>query len=411
METYIVRQPILDQKMHTAAYELVYQQDSSALYNQQDARVADAILTFFNQIGEENSLLEGRDAYITFTPNLLLQNSPSVFDPKHVVVQIEESVLIHPTTKDMLMHLKKQGFRLALVSFDFNRRYLDILPYVDIMKVDLKGSEPEELRTVLSIAAEFHKTTIAYNVNTPEALSLAQELHFDYIQGQSVADMVSTKSCQMEHLRSNLFRLIVAITREEPDFKEITQYVSLDVTLTYSLIKMVNSAYFALPNQVKNVQQALAILGIRQLRQWIYLVSFSTEDGLSNEVIKLSFVRALFCQNICARMPHPPVTPAEGYLLGMFSTLGILLQVPLADAVRELAISGVVKDGLMGKEGRCRDLLEMCIAFEKSKWSIVNENASRLEAEPSEISTVYLSAAEEASRTWSELMKPFSEEN
>ncbi|MCI2047906.1 MAG: HDOD domain-containing protein, partial [Faecalibacterium sp.] len=283
MDTYIVRQPILDQKMHAAAYELVYQQDSSALYNQQDARVAEALLSFFNQIGDGNDLLEGRDAFITFTPNLLLQNSPSVFDPKHVIVQIEESVLIHPTTKEMLSNLKKDGFRLALVSFDFNRRYLDILPCVDYMKVDLSGPDKADLKTILSIAAEFGKKTIAYNVNTPEALATAAELGFDYVQGLSVADMVSTKSCKMEHLRSNLFRLIVAITREEPDFEEITQYVSLDVTLTYSLIKMVNSAYFALPNQVKDVKQALAILGIRQLRQWVYLISFSTEDGLSNE--------------------------------------------------------------------------------------------------------------------------------
>jgi EAL and modified HD-GYP domain-containing signal transduction protein len=212
----------------------------------------------------------------------------------------------------------------------------------------------------------------------------------------------------MEHLRSNLFRLIVAITREEPDFEEITQYVSLDVTLTYSLIKMVNSAYFALPNQVKDVKQALAILGIRQLRQWVYLISFSTEDGLSNEVIKLSFVRALFCQNICDRMDDAPISPSEGYLLGMFSTLGILLQVPLADAAKELAISDIVKGGLMGRPGRCRALLEMCIAFEKSKWTVVNENAAALEIAPKQISTIYLAAAEDASRTWNELMKPFA---
>lgn len=410
METYIVRQPILDNKMNIAAYEVAYQQTGSALYNQQDARVADTILSFFNRIDEEEDLLEGKDAYITLTPNLLMQNAAAVFDPQHVIVQITETVLVHPQTKEMLLSLRERGFRLALSGFEFNRRYLDILPYVDIMKVDMSMHTIGDLRTVLAIAHDFGKKAVAYNVDSPEVLEKVRDLGVDFIQGLSVADMVSTKAVRMEHLRSNLFRLIVAITSEEPDFEEISGYVSLDVTLTYSLVKMVNSAYFALANPVKNVRQALAILGIHQLRQWIYLVSFASEDGLSNEVIKLSFVRAVFCQSVCEQMSHPPIRPSEGYLLGMFSTLGLLLHVPLSAAVEQLSIAQSIKDGLLGNPGPCDDLLGLCIALEKSNWGAAAKKAEALELEPAMLNDVYLAAAESGSRTWRELMTPFAEE-
>ena len=60
---------------------------------------------------------------------------------------------------------------------------------------------------------------------------------------------------------------MVAVARDEPDVEEITQIISRDVALAFSLMKLVNSAYFALRNRAKSIQQALVILGIGQLMQ------------------------------------------------------------------------------------------------------------------------------------------------
>ena len=49
METYIVRQPIMDSKQKVAAYEILYQQDETSLYNQKDSTVANAIEQFLLQ--------------------------------------------------------------------------------------------------------------------------------------------------------------------------------------------------------------------------------------------------------------------------------------------------------------------------------------------------------------------------
>ena len=218
--------------------------------------------------------------------------------------------------------------------------------------------------------------------------------------------MISTKVHKLEHLQSNFFRLMAAISKEFPDFDEIAQIISLDVTLSYSLLKLVNSAYFALPNRVKDIKQALTILGLGQLKQWIYLLSFSDDGGVSDEVIKISFLRGTFCQEIVERMPGFPIARPEAYLLGMFSTLGMLMQVPLEDALAQLPLTDELKDGLLGKPGKCADLLALCIAYENGKWSEVSALAESLGISEEIIKNKYLASVEYVNGIWAELTNP-----
>ena len=130
----------------------------------------------------------------------------------------------------------------------------------------------------------------------------------DYLQGAYVAEPKKSKVHRFDHLQSNFFQLMVAVTKEEPDVEEITRIISRDVTLAFSLMKLVNSAYFALRNQVKSVQQALVVLGLGQLKQWIYLLSFREESGgLQDELIQMSFLRANFCMELAKLVENLPI--------------------------------------------------------------------------------------------------------
>ena len=47
---------------------------------------------------------------------------------------------------------------------------------------------------------------------------------------------------QRSYLQSNFFRLLIAVTKDEPEVEEIEQIISMDATLTYSLLLIVNSS-------------------------------------------------------------------------------------------------------------------------------------------------------------------------
>jgi EAL and modified HD-GYP domain-containing signal transduction protein len=401
----------MDKEKKVVAYEILYHQDSNTMYNQRDYRVANAVAQFFTQIDSSN-FLDGKDAFLTFTPNLLMQNIPRIFLESKLVIQIEDNVLVHPVAQMIIQRYQKQGYRLALVNFEFNNRYFNILNLVDILKVDFSDPESDNVRTSISIARRFNKKVAAFNVNTPEAREKAAELQCDYIQGESVATITSAKVKQVDHLQSNFFRLMVAITHEEPDMTEIAGIVELDVTLTYSLLKMVNSAYFALANEVKDVKQALTILGLGQLKQWVYLLSFNSDSGgLSDELIKISFQRANFCQKLAESIKGFPLSHSEAYLMGMFSTLGTLMEVSIEDALAKLPVSEAMKKGLISQEGQAGDLYNLVLCYEKGNWGKMRRYAEKLEIPVGIIAQKYFEVIEYVNEMWNELMRPFGSDD
>ena len=105
----------------------------------------------------------------------------------------------------------------------------------------------------------------------------------DALEGPYVAEKLTTQTHSSGYLQSNFFRLMVAMTRDEPDVEEIEQIISVDATLTYGLLRMANSCYYALRHRVTSVRQAIMTMGLSELRQWVYLLSASNAENQMEE--------------------------------------------------------------------------------------------------------------------------------
>ncbi len=406
METYIVRQPIMDSKQKVAAYEILYQQDETSLYNQKDSTVANAIEQFLLQF-DNDRILGGKQAFITFTPNLLMKNVPRIFTPDKLVIQIEDNAIIHPLAQKIVQRYKKQGYKIAISGFEFTARYFWILDVVDIIKMDFKDPHGTSLQNIVNIGKNFNKQVAAYNVNTQEAYDKAVELGCDYMQGSAIGQQSVSKVHRMDHIQSNFFQLIVAVTKDEPDIDEIAQIISRDATLAFSLMKLVNSAYFALRNRAKSIQQALVILGLGQLKQWVYLLSFRHDSGSADEeLLKTSFLRASFCSELSSMVEGLPISQSEAYLMGMFSTLGTLMQVSLETALSELAVSDEIKTALLTGEGKCGALYQLVLCYETADWNGMKNHAAVLGMPMDTLTQKYFECVESVNQIWSELMSP-----
>ena len=255
----------------------------------------------------------------------MLEDIPCVFSSEKLVIQVEDSSLVNPMSKKAIYHYKDLGYRIALIGFEFSPRFLGILDVVDIIKIDFSHPDDPLIPNIVNIARQFKKKVIAYNVNTSACSGKSHGTAGRLYPGEECGNLVPSRIHRMDHLKSNFFQLMVAVTREEPDLDEIARIISMDVTLSYRLMKMINSAYFAVKNRVTSVKQALTIWGVSQIKQWIYLLSFGHEEsGISEELIRISFLRASLCQTLSGSIPNFPISHSEAYLLGMFSTLGEL---------------------------------------------------------------------------------------
>ncbi len=403
MSTSIVRQPIIGPEGEAVAYELLYEDKGVSLYNQQDMMSANMIADFLLHM-DTSKFLDDKKAFITFTPSLLEKDIPKMMSPDHLVIQVDDTVLVHPVAQELLENYHRQGFQIAIKGFEFSSRYFAILDIVDIIKLDL--SKPNHsLSSILDIGNSFQKTVMGEHINSNDVFKLAEQFGIRYLQGTSVSESLYSVVPKMEHLQSNFFQLIVAVTKEDADVDEITDVIARDVTLTFSLIKLVNSAYFALRNPVRSVKQALVVLGVEQLKQWIYLLSFKGTDGkIPVELIKTSFLRGRFCQQLVVSMPDFPISPNEAYLMGMFSTLGMLMGLPLADVMEKLPISEEIKLGIVSGEGVCGDLYNLAILFDQADFKHAAPYLEALGVEKDVVNEKYVDAAEHVNEIWSSLM-------
>ena len=245
---YIVRQPIKDAENRIIGYEIQYYGENQAFSGgdgpgASDFAAADTIYNFLTL--NTDKLLRGSLNFMTFTTTLLMKKTPRLFDKSELVIQIDDSVIIHPLAMRMVQQYAKEGYQIAVNEFQFAPRYLGILDGIDYIKLNFQSTPELTLKNIIEIARSMKKKCIAVGIDREELYQKALKLKVDALEGTYVAEKLRTKTHSSGYLQSNFFRLMVAVTRDEPDVEEIEQIISVDATLTYGLLKMANSCYCA----------------------------------------------------------------------------------------------------------------------------------------------------------------------
>ncbi|MDR0918301.1 MAG: HDOD domain-containing protein [Oscillospiraceae bacterium] len=408
MESYIVRQAIVDERQNTFGYEILYTDNRFNTTEVDETTAANAIENFLSSMDSER-FLSGKTALITFTSNLLEKSIPKMFSTNKLIIQIEDSLITNPDTIKLIKKYQMQGFKFAIVDFEFAPRFFSILDIVDYIKVSFKNyyTSSSSIENIVRIGKSFGKQIIGYNIESQEAYDKAKEYGCTYFQGAFVSEKLPTTIKKVDYLRSNFFLLMVAVTKDEPDVDEIEKLISRDVSLTFSLLKLVNSAYFALRNRARSVKQALVILGLGQLKHWIYLLSFKQDDGsMPDELIKISFLRATFSGELSEYVNNLMMSKSEAYLMGMFSTLGKLMQLPLEEILEQLPISDEIKNALLYQQGKAGLLYRLVLSYERADWKAISEIATDLDIPQSQIAQKYFECVESVNTIWNGLTSP-----
>ena len=410
---YIARQPIKDAENRIIGYEIQYYGENQAFSGgdgpgASDFAAADTIYNFLTL--NTDKLLRGSLNFMTFTTTLLMKKTPRLFDKSELVIQIDDSVIIHPLAMRMVQQYAKEGYQIAVNEFQFAPRYLGILDGIDYIKLNFQSTPELTLKNIIEIARSMKKKCIAVGIDREELYQKALKLKVDALEGTYVAEKLRTKTHSSGYLQSNFFRLMVAVTRDEPDVEEIEQIISVDATLTYGLLKMANSCYFALRHKVATVRQAIMTMGLSELKQWVYLLSASNaenqmEEG-AEEFLRLSFMRASFCSNLMNYAKDMPISKPEAYLMGMFSTLNYLIDAPLEEILEQIPLCAEAKEGLLHHTGRCGMLYDLALSYERANWARIDELAEGLGIPTNLLTSLYFSCMEEVNRVWNEITRP-----
>lgn len=411
---YIVRRPIKDPEKKIIGYEILYHGENTAYgsdesgQNANDFAVADTVYNFLTQNVEKS--LKGSLNFMTFTTTLLMKKAPRLFEKESLVIQIDDSVIIHPLAMHLVQQYKKEGYRIAVNEFQFAPRYLSLIGEIDFIKLNFSTASDLTLHNVVEIAHSMSKQVIATDINDEEHYQKAIAMGVDALEGSYVAEQLATRAHTSGYLQSNFFRLMVAVTRELPDVEEIEQIISVDATLTYGLLRIANSVYFAMRNRVTTIRQAIMALGIGQMKQWVYLLSASNAenkiDAGSEEFLKLSFMRASFCSELMNFAKGVPISKGDAYLMGMLSTLNYLIDAPLEEILAEVPLPEEITAALLRQEGPAGALYGLVIGYERADWDEINRRAEELGVPTNLLTSLYFNCMDVVDETWKQLTSP-----
>jgi EAL and modified HD-GYP domain-containing signal transduction protein len=393
LEHFIARQPIFDHKGKVYAYELLFR---SGLHNYFDAadhdQAAASVIANSSLLFGLNEMSGGAKVFINCTRKVLVEDFMYVLPKQQAVVEVLEHVTPDEAVIDSCRRLKKQGYILALDDFVYHDNYEPLLEIADIIKVDFLDSSVEEQERLAKMMIPRGIRMLAEKVETHEVYEQAKQMGYQLFQGYFFSKPVIVSRKDIPTNKLQFLRILKDIHAEEVDFKKLAETIQSEVSLSYKLLKLINSAAFALRHKVTNILQALSLLGIREIRSWISLLSISSmADDKPAELVVSSLVRAKFCEQLAAPCGLSG-RKSDLFLMGLFSLLDVIMSRPIDEILQEITVEEDILAALIGTPGTMQTMLQLIVAVEKGEWDLVATLSTELNIDEKPLCEAYMDA-------------------
>ncbi|GHU60357.1 hypothetical protein FACS1894171_1480 [Clostridia bacterium] len=371
MNFFVARQPIFDSKMRVYAYELLYRSAQyTNSFNEElnpDMASSEIMIESFLSMGIDK-LTGDKRAFVNFTEALLKQNVATLFPKQSLVVELLET--IDPTDEviEASKLLKRNGYTLALDDFVLSEEYMPLVEIADIIKIDFLLSSLEEIKEIIARVDTKKTRLLAEKIETQEMFDLAKELGFAYFQGYFFSRPVILSDRKLSPLKFNYLNLMRYVNRPEMDFGRVASAIRHDMSLSYKLLRLVNSAYFGFRNEIKDIKHALSILGTNEIKKWVSLISMmGIQDGKPDEIIRMSMIRARFLELMGAEI-NLGASSENLYLTGLFSLIDVITEHPKEEILEQLYLPDIITKTLLENTGSIARALELIVHYERGCW-------------------------------------------
>ncbi|WP_337982769.1 EAL and HDOD domain-containing protein [Lysinibacillus sp. C5.1] len=403
MEVFIGRQPIFNLHEQVVAYELLYRNKNVNSFPDvdSDAATVDVLVNSFLSIGIEE-VTKGKPCFVNFTENLLMSSIDEFLDPSQVVIEILEDVPLTPNLVKRVIELKSHGFKIALDDFILKGNvpiYDTLFPHIDLIKVDFLISSLVERMEIENMVKENfpHIKLLAEKVETQEQYRVAKHSGYEFFQGYFFEQPQIIKAMDIPANAIQYFHIISLLKEEEPNVHLLAENIERDISLTYKLLQMINNSSKRSKSKIRSIKQAILLLGLANLRKWIYLLALREFDGradtdLFQELMQTSLFRAKVCEKLAKR--NYKQNFSEYFLVGMFSLIDAILQRPMNVILQQLPFSEAITETILGGQTEMTPYLEFSIALGKLDWQRLEELASQINIEMASIDLLYNEALE-----------------
>jgi EAL and modified HD-GYP domain-containing signal transduction protein len=363
-DVFIARQPIFDRNMDVFAYELLFRNSGesfAANITDGDRATSTVILNTFIDIGIEN-LVGSRAAFINLT-RLFISNPDLMLAPHNqLVLEVLEDIEPNEVILDTLRTLKDKGHTIALDDFVYHNKFEPYIDLADIVKLDVMTEDREALIQHAERLKPRGIRLLAEKVETHDEFEFLKALDFDYFQGYFFARPAIVQGREISSNQLAVLELVAKIANPDVEVDELSQIISSDVSLSHKLLKFVNSPLSGLRTEVDSIRQAVVLIGLRTIKNWVTLLALSTGSDKPVQLTNTALVRAR-CSEMLGKTGQQE--HIESYFtVGLFSALDALMDQPLDRLLAELPLSDAVLSALLRQQGVLGDALKCTLAME-----------------------------------------------
>jgi len=396
MEVFVARQPVFDAKMSVLGYELLFRSGLDNYFDSSidgDYATRKVVSNSFLVIGLDK-VTSGKKAFVNFTRNHLLSSAPFAVPNSKLGVEILESVEPDAAIVDACVNLKKAGYVILLDDFVFSEKYRPLLDFVDIVKIDFSITGGDERREVLNRINNKKIKFLAEKVETDEEFKSALDMGYSYFQGYFFSKPIIVSGVDIAVDKLNYFNILQEVNKDETDFDNMELIVKRDVSLSYKLLKFINSVFFSPKVRIESIKHALIMLGFKEIRRWVNIIVLSSiGQDKAKELITLSLVRAKFCEAIAQDIGLAD-RDSDFFIMGMFSVLDALIDRPLQDILSELPISQDIILALTGGSNVFSDVFNLAMFYEKGEWNSTEKYVEKLNLEEKKLPEYFYNSIE-----------------
>lgn len=391
----IIRQPVLDKNKEVIAYELLYQNKQYKNLQSDDFEYTTGRLNEDFRFVEENNLSDGKKIFIEFDNNLFESEISDLIFKDQIGVEISYEFEQKDKMLQGIKELKSQGSLIILDNPKLNNIEQQIIELADIVKIDFNRFSLKGHQTQIAILKEDYNKNLRFlaeNITDYKDFNSCLEVGFDYFQGNffTKPDIVTQEN--IPGYKINYLNFLKELNKEEFDFEELEKIIKNDMSMSASILKMINSAYYGY--KVSSISQAAKLLGYKGLKKWslIYFI-----EGLQNDKPDILFVntltRAKFAESLADSF-NIPEKSSDLFTMGMFSMIDAFTDQPLLKVLKDLPLTAKMKIALVNEKGVLGEVLKLVKAFEEVEWGKIKQIQKKNSLEAEKTYNKYLKAVD-----------------
>jgi hypothetical protein len=179
-----------------------------------------------------------------------------------------------------------------------------------------------------------------------------------FLHGMPLTDKLNPSHAQIVR--------VLNLVRRNAEVKEIEAALKQDVSLSYKLLRYINSAGFGLSCEIQSYRHAVTILGNDKLNKWLsVLLVTASRDPAAPALMQTSIARGRFME-IVGRDFFDKSKFDNLFITGAFSLLDTLLGARIETVLEQMHLPEAIGDALLRREGVYGPFLDLAIAYESA---------------------------------------------